>query len=209
MGPSGAPPKKSNAGLIIGIIIGVFVLLCGGGLLVGGLALSKNVFPFAGCVASMAVADEGIKGYVKETGKFPDADKWQDQAKKYIKSKEDTKGAPMKIWMGEGPIDCSIDGTEMSLYFNKGMAGQDAKKLQEQGMNPIVLLWGPKKEGINLSANANEFDKIPAPKLFGENIGWLKMSLNGSTNMEAGRHRGFKIDAKSDSNSDDKGSDKD
>ena len=42
VGAGPPPPKKSNTGLIIGVVVGVLVLVCGGG--IGAFALMRNAF---------------------------------------------------------------------------------------------------------------------------------------------------------------------
>lgn len=176
------PPRKSKAGLWIVALLGSLAVVCGGSGFFLVAAFKKGAPAFE-CVITGAMASSLVGKYAKTTGKYPNDNEWVKVIREKYKEKlkKETEGSPIKIWDGSDEPGCSMSQKKISFYFNKNLSGKPFTKNDDS--NPVVLFAGPFKEGSNLSALPSDFEKIPAPKMLGEDVGWMKFYADGNSNF--------------------------
>ncbi|HSI73264.1 MAG TPA: hypothetical protein VK934_08805 [Fimbriimonas sp.] len=189
-------PKKSNTGLIIGLVIGALVICCGGGaaLLGGGAWFAfKKVGPMAKCSISLEAMAHAVTAYADaHGGKMPDADKWQDQVKDlYAKEiqKSDAKEQPFGTIPAEGEWGCEADGNVTTgIAFNAELSGKKLADIKDQ--SNTIMLFEVKEHGRNLNAkyDATKVAEQP-PERFGDPA-LFTVTVDGDTKMigKGGKH---------------------
>lgn len=181
------PRKKSNTGLIVGIIIGAVVLCCMVpiGLLVGGgfwiFNKGKEIIQ---CSSAFRDARDGLRMYAADhNGKLPPAETWQDDTISYYQKAVDRTSAEDRKVLGSmaanGPWGCADgSGGITGIAINEDVAGKDLTKVESA--NDIVLF-----EVRKSTRNAHEkYEALPlteSPKLVGSPRGWFLIRMNGES----------------------------
>jgi hypothetical protein len=188
-------PKKSNTGLIIGLIIGALVICCGGGMaLLGGGAwfAMKKVGPMAKCGISVEAMANACLAYANaHGGKLPDADKWQDQVKDlYAKElqKSNSKDQPFGTISADGEWGCEADGeVKTGIAFNSDLSGKKLDDVKDR--SSTVMLFEVLKTGRNLNEKFDPENTTDIPKRFGDPARFT-VTANGNTEMigKNGKH---------------------
>ncbi|HJP84128.1 MAG TPA: hypothetical protein VJ835_11565 [Fimbriimonadaceae bacterium] len=192
--PTYNPPKKSNTGLIIGLVLGGIAICCIGGvalLFFGGLQIFKQVAPMAECMMNYGAVQEALTDYADANkGNLPSAAAWQDELapfveKRLAKLKKDS--GPFKVMESNGEWGCSSGDRKTGMAFNSKVTGKtyaDARKDDE------VLIFEVDQTGRNLSQPFVEQPKSTSPKIMGEHRGWITIRAAGGLEMgdkEVGR----------------------
>ncbi|MBC8066266.1 MAG: hypothetical protein H7Y17_15655 [Chlorobia bacterium] len=195
--PTYAPPKKSNTGLIIGLVLGGIAICCIGGVALmffGGLAIFKGVAPMAECAMNYTFVEQALSAYEREhDGKLPSAAKWQDELAPYV-AKETTgekqDGNPFKIMDAKGDWGCTAGDTKTGMAFNTEM---DGKKMEDARSKNTVIIFESPKTGRNLALKYEMLDRASSPKLMGNPRGWITIQ-GGSGVVMDNKRMGSKFD---------------
>lgn len=191
--PAYAPPKKSNTGLIIGLVLGGIAICCVGGVaLLGffGFRFFKDTLaPMAECVMNYSVVEKAMDEYQKEhDGKLPAAAAWQTELTPYVTKalgnmKKDA--GPFKLMDPNGEWGCTGE-TKTGMAFNTEAAG---KKMEEVRSKDIVTVFEVKQTGRNMAMKYEELPRSESPKMMGKPRGWIKI-VGGKTHMD-GQNESF------------------
>jgi hypothetical protein len=185
--PYTPPGKKSNTGLIIGLVIGGILLCCvlpigliGGG---GFLAFNKGKDMITCGFGIRQMRDAVIDYANANNGKLPDADRWMDQVRPYYekqtaKMKEDNP-------FGHIPADsvwaCTSDGVQSGIAFNSALSGKNLKSITDRSNTIVVFEVGTPAK--NKHEPYKDQSKATSPKMFGKPRGWFKAALEGPVRM--------------------------
>lgn len=180
------PRKKSNTGLIVGLIIGGVVLCCllPIGVIVGGgfWAFNKTKGLIQCSYAYTDVRDALNKYAAEHDGKLPPADTWMDEVAPYyeqvLASNRQDERKMFGTMPSTGAWGCDNgDGGRTGMALNDDVAGKELTKLVTS--NDVVLF-----EVQNALRNAHEKysekSEIGGPKIFGEHRGWFLIRMSGS-----------------------------
>jgi hypothetical protein len=181
--------KKSNTGLIIGLVLGGIAICCIGGVaLVGffGLNFVKNTIgPMAECVMNYEYVDRALKKYTAEhDGKLPSAATWQDELTPYVeKETEHDRGktGPFKVLDPRGTWGCGTAAEQTGMAFNESVNG---KTLTDAMKNDTVVIFETKNSGRNLVEKYVDRDKSSSPKLMGKPRGWMTIQASTGFNID-------------------------
>jgi hypothetical protein len=175
--PSYAPPKKSNTGLIIGLVLGGIAICCIGGvalLFFGGLKMFQQVAPMAECMMNYGFVDQALRKYEQANGgKLPPVDKWQDELAPFVAkeiSSEKMDGNPFKIMDPNGDWGCTTGGTKTGMAFNTEIAG---KTMAEVRASDSVIIFESPQHGRNLALKYEKLSRASSPKMMGQPRGWI------------------------------------
>lgn len=191
--PAYAPPKKSNTGLIIGLVLGGIAICCVGGVaLLGffGFRFFKDTLaPMAECVMNYSVVEKAMEEYQKEhDGKLPSAAGWQDELTPYVTKALATmkkEAGPFKLMDPNGEWGCTGE-TKTGMAFNTEAAG---KKMEEVRSKDLVTVFEVKQSGRNIAKKYEELPRSESPKMMGKPRGWIKI-VGGKTHMD-GQNESF------------------
>lgn len=198
-------PKKSNTGLIVGLIIGGFLLCC---LLPMGLIGGFGFWAFnkGKDIVACSISYEEIYGslvdYSKEhDGKLPSAATWMDDVRPYYRKRTTTRKDERKVFGSmpvEGAFSCNSEGVTTGMALNKDLAG---KKLDEIKDRSTVLLFETDHPAENLSETYKEKTDKDSPKSFGKPRGWFYVTVGGevetTSKMKFSRNPGGGINVRS------------
>jgi hypothetical protein len=178
------PRKKSNTGLIVGIVIGVVLLCCIapiGVIVGGGLWVFNKSKGLIQCTYAFRDVREGLREYAAEhDGKLPPADNWQEDVAPYytkVVSKSSAQDRKMfGVMPASGTWGCD-DGSNglTGMALNDDVAGKDVSKLE---MTTDVVLF----EVRQATRNAHQkyvADAADSPKIFGSSRGWFLIRMSG------------------------------
>ncbi len=179
------PQKKTPWGLIIGIIVGVLLLCCGG---VGYFIFStvKKALPIAQCAYSFGDVREALRQYANEhNGALPPAATWQDDVRPYYEkmiANVSRERGPIGVMSSTGPWGCDNgDGGRTGMALNDDIAG---KKFSDLSTSSETLIF----EVESAVANAHDKYKSPpmsnAPKIFGQSRGWYFIRAYGEAMLK-------------------------
>lgn len=192
--PSYAPAKKSNTGLIIGLVLGGIAICCIGGvalLFFGGMQLVKTGAPIVECMMNFEVVERALSDYEKaNNGKLPPAATWQEELKPFVeKSLVSFKkeAGPFKLMEANGEWGCTTSGMKTGMVFNTDANG---KTMEDVRAKNLVTVFESPQSGRNLSAKYEELPRASSPKLFGNPRGWIKI-IGGSTDIEGNSNMNF------------------
>jgi hypothetical protein len=179
------PPRKSNTGLIVGLIIGGVFLCCllPVGLLVGGgLWFANKAFPLASCSIAYEDARDAIRAYADDhNGNLPAAATWQDDVRPYYQKiiKQHKELGPIKLMPADGAWGCDADkNMRTGMAFNDDLAG---KKFSDFAMSRDVLLYEIKQATMNAHGKYVPLPESDAPQIvFGQPRGWFIIRATGS-----------------------------
>jgi hypothetical protein len=185
--PSYAPAKKSNTGLIIGLVLGGIAICCVGGvalLFFGGLQMFKQVAPMAECMMNYSVIEKALSDYEKEhDGKLPAAATWQDDLKPYVEKalvRFKKEAGPFKLMEPNGEWGCVAGGTKTGMAYNTDANG---KTMEEVRGKNLVTVFETMQTGRNLAIKYVEQPRSSSPKMMGNPRGWIKI-VGGKTDMD-------------------------
>jgi hypothetical protein len=188
--PHSPAPKKSNALLIvILVILGLCALCC-----VGMIILSMNVFGKMkngiGCVMHFEFARKALSDYSNANGgKLPPADSWQDDIVQYYgkgKAGEKMSGGGI-LDFGDATKDLGCAGDSGSpatgMAFNSDLAG---KTVAEAKKNPTtVVLFEVPQTGRNIAMPFKAQPGQSPSKIMGQPRDWITEPVSGSINVNA------------------------
>ncbi len=185
--PSYAPPKKSNTGLIIGLVLGGIGICCVGGIalvLFGGLQFFKNVAPMAECMMNYSAVQKGMDEYAQaNNGKLPPAATWQNDLKPYVEkslAKLKKEAGPFKVMDVNGDWGCTTGETKTGMAYNTEIAG---KTLEDVRAKALVTVFETPQIGRNQALKFEELPRSSSPKLMGNPRGWIKI-VGGRVHMD-------------------------
>lgn len=175
--PAYAPPKKSNTGLIIGLVLGGIAICCLGGVgvvIFGGFQLFKNTKPMVECMMTYTFVDKALDAYQKDhDGKLPSAASWQTELAKYIeKDMADNKkeAGPFKVMDPSGEWGCTDGKLQTGMAFNTEASGMAMSKARA---DEVVIIFETPQTGRNLAMKYEPLEKSAGPKIMGSPRGWL------------------------------------
>jgi hypothetical protein len=186
-----APQKpKKNPVLIVLAIFGVLTICCIGPIgFVGffGYKGFKGAMSLGGCFVNAGVITEATKEYVAKNGKYPEADKWQTELAKYIKTDEKEAQEMRKIGMNvlsaNGEWSCDNNGVKTGFAFNKAFSGKKASEVTGKDGQPAIVIF----ETTTVAYNQNsEYKPLPfdqSPNVMGDMVkekrGWIVITGEG------------------------------
>lgn len=177
--PSYAPAKKSNTGLIIGLVLGGIAICCIGGialLFFGGMQLVRQGAPVVECMMNFAFVNDALRQYEADhEGKLPSAAKWQEELAPYVEKAIASEGGkqegnPFKIMDPKGDWSCVSGNTRTGMVFN---TEADGKTMAEVRTAETVIVFESPQHGRNLSLKYEKLGKQASPKMFGQPRGWI------------------------------------
>lgn len=187
------PPKRSNAPLIIVIVVLCVVVPCG--LLIGvayyGMQLfGRTVSPMVGCMMMYEGVRDSVEEYAKaHEGTLPNAATWQDDVRPYYAKWRDAElkeSGPFKPPAADGDWSCKFGDKVTGISFNSALAGKKWDEIEKP--KETVLLFEIEQVLKNANGPYKERSNSSSPKFMGEPRGWLEMPLEGSIeNMEFGK----------------------
>ena len=200
--PTYAPPKKSNTGLIIGLVLGGIAICCIGGVaLIGffGFSFFKNtIAPMAECMISYEAVSGALDDYAKaNNGKLPSAAAWQDEMAPFVEKRLASvkkENAPFKLMDPKSEWSCTMGDKKTGMAFNSSFAG---KSLADAQKDDSVVIFEIEQIGRNITQAYAHRDKSTSPKLMGERRGWITIHAAGGLQMgdkEMGRNFDFKTE---------------
>jgi hypothetical protein len=204
------PPKKSNTGLIIGLVIGGIFLCCilpVGALFGGGFWLFNKAKDMGTCFIAFENVKKAVVNYASaHDGKLPKADTWQDDVRdeyRKVMIPKDQLG-PLNQMPAEGDWGCKDSNGIMSgMAFNSELSG---KKIGNEVSS--VLIYETEHPSKNQHAPYKRLDPNTSPLLFGQHRGWCYVTVGGELVIDdprRGPHSanamggGFNVQSKSDS----------
>lgn len=198
-------PKKNNTGLIIGLVVGAFVLCCVGGIALFGMGIwagFRAVQPVAECAIAFETARDAIKEYAADNdGKLPKAATWQDDIRPYVeKTSAEFKKSnmPFKVLEPDGAWGCSSEGKSTGMAFNADLSGKKIDAIPNASITPLLFeIPAPKR---NAAMPYRKQDDSNKPKMMGKPREWAVLTLEGSLNLNVENSRSIKIETGSGSN---------
>jgi hypothetical protein len=198
--PAYLPPKKSNTGLIIGLILGGIAICCIGGVALVGFfgfrMFNDTIAPMAECMTGYEAVSQSLAAYAKDhNGKLPSAAKWQDELAPYVEkelSQMKEEAGPFKLMDPYGEWSCKSGTRKTGMAFN---ADVDGKDLEAAKKTDDVVIFESDTISRNFSAKYVKQDKSTSPKIMGELRGWMTIHADGELYSGDREMRGgFKID---------------
>lgn len=198
-----APPpyrqKKSNTGLIIGLIIGGLVLCCvGPALLIGGLGYFglKQGVPIVTCAMAIDDLQTAMTQYADANGgKLPAANNWQTAIKPYyqkvVSGKKDQN--PFGQMSAEGMWGCSVGDEKTGFAFNSDLAG---KKIADIKDTSTVMIFEVPTQAMNQAMPYKEQDISKSPKILNDHRGWFVAPVKGEADLISEKGKRVRINAK-------------
>jgi hypothetical protein len=185
--PPYRPAKKSNTGLIIGLIIGGVAICCIGPLLLlgGGAWFGfKSVGPMVTCAMAIEDVQKAMLKYADDhNGHLPKAETWQDDIKPYYvkeSKKNDKEGNPFKVMPAEGNWGCDAGGTTTGFAFNSDLSDKEVATIKDKS---TALVFEVPKTGHNLAMKYEKQDPNTSPKIFNERRGWFVAPVDGEVGL--------------------------
>lgn len=193
--PAAAGPKKSNTTLIVVIILAVVGIPCVGAIVVGAVGFKffkSDIAPMAGCMMAFEEVHEAVIDYANEhNATLPNAKTWQDDVrdnyrKVVVKNSEDR--GPFKAMRADSDWGCEIGNDQMSgIAFNSEVSGKKLADIKEP--RSTVLIFEVEAPGKNAARPFKALDEETSPKIFGENRGWVTVTVGGEVEMGDGSVR--------------------
>ncbi len=189
--PAYAPPKKSNTGLIIGLVLGGIAICCIGGVAVlffGGLQLFKSTAPMVECMMNYTFVEKALEAYQQEhDGKLPSAASWQTDLAPYIAKdlpSNKKEAGPFKVMDPNGDWGCTDGKLKTGMAFNTEANGIAISKARADDM---VIIFETPQTGRNLAMKYERLDKASGPKIMGSPRGWLTIQGGRGVLMDGQR----------------------
>lgn len=189
--PAYAPPKKSNTGLIIGLVLGGIAICCVGGVAVLGFGmfnLFKGAKPMVECMMNYGFVDQALESYQRDhSGKLPPAASWQTELAPYL-DKElanmKKEAGPFKVIDPNGDWGCTDGNTKTGMAFNTEASGM---KMEDARAKETVIIFETPQSGRNLAMKYEKLDKASSPKMMGNHRGWLTIQAGRGVLMDGQR----------------------
>jgi len=200
--PPYAPPrKKSNTGLIIGLVLGGIAICCIGGvglLIGGGLWAFGKAKPLVDCAVHFGEVRKAIDLYVKDhNDTLPKAESWQEDIKPYLSQVHFDKKdlGPFERIKPEGEWGCKQDeGGFTGMAFNDAVSGKKLSDVKDP--YSTILIFEVDHSGRNLHEEYKERSSENSPKIFNEHRGWFEMPVIGKAHSSKnGKDMDFNINA--------------
>jgi competence protein ComGC len=191
-----AKKGMSPTGILL-LVLGIIAALCV--VLVGGCALMmNNVFsqmsPVVGCMMTSSMMEKSAQAYVLDhKGKFPNAEKWEDELAPYYerlynKSEKEFKkmrsmpmvGGMFEIMKPGDTMQCGKGANATGFAFNKDLSGAEKAKVASPSRTPMFFEVQEVKRN-----NALPGDQLPtgtAPKIMGDTRKWIVFYVDGNEN---------------------------
>lgn len=186
--PPAPAPKRSNALLIIVLVLLGVCALCCIGFFVIGYGFFNKVKGFASCTTHYVFVRQAMSDYAKDHGnKLPDAKTWQDDiAPYYGREKSGNKvngGGFFDFGDPNKDLGCAAeDGSPATgMAFNSELAGKtvdEAKKMPGQ-----ILIFEVSDTGRNLSRPYKAQTGDSPGKIMGKPRPWLALPVEGNLNV--------------------------
>jgi hypothetical protein len=175
--------KKSNVGLIVGLVVaGVFLCcgLLGFGAYFGIKSAVKVASPMLGCSSSLADFRDAVVAYAKKhDGKLPPAKTWEDDVRPYLvhtKMPDILQGASPKA------ADESCDPAAPSeIVYNSSLAGKPLSSIDPS--EERIVLFEAAGTGPNKSQRFEVQPFASSPRVFNSPRGWIQQPLYGDAFM--------------------------
>ncbi len=190
--PAPSQKKKSNTGLIVGLIIAAVVICCVlpiAGLVGFGFLAAGQGAGMIGCTISMSALGDSLRAYTLDhDGKLPTAKDWQTQVAPYLEkelSSIDDPG-PFKVFDPKGEWGCDEKEYKSGVAFNTDFSGKNLKELKDQ--TQAVILFETKTRGKNVSAKYVPLKHSESPGILGgiiggEKRGWFVVTADGLSRL--------------------------
>lgn len=182
------PPRpKSSTPLILGIVFGVLLLVCGGGafaLFFFGRTAIKDTGKMMACIVSFEAVQKAVIAYAQDhNGVLPKAETWQDDVKSYLQLDPDFKdleNSPFEFQAvtKDGEWCCTVSAEKKTgISFNDELSGKKLADITNPFETPLI--FETEKVGRNLHAKYVELPNETAPKFFGTPRGWFWAPVQG------------------------------
>lgn len=154
--------------------------LCGIGAIGGGLFFWNKVSPIAGCMLNFQAVESGMQDYLRaNNNKFPKAETWQNDIKKYVgKYLTSEETGPIKAMDVNGTWHCESDGIKTGIAFNSALSGKNVADITDQ--STTVMIFEIETPRMNAAEPYKARDINTSPMIFGDHRGWLTISVNGT-----------------------------
>ncbi len=182
-------PKKSNTGLIIGIVIGVVVLCCIlpiavlGGLGFYGFSKAKGM---VGCSITFGNVQHAITDYATaHDGKLPNAATWETDIKPYYQTQVAKHAKEQQMFApgaSNGALGCSNDDSTITgISFNKALSGKKLGEIKDPFDS--VLIFEVPIAGTNLNSEYKPQPYETSPQMFNKRRGWYVAKVSGAPKL--------------------------
>jgi hypothetical protein len=182
-------PRGRGPGLTIALVLGAIGVCCVVPILAvvfGGFFMVGKVQGMASCSITMSAAQRAILDYEKDKGSFPSTENWQTAiAPYYDKAIENinTEGNPFKAQKATDAWVCNNEGAVTGIAYNSDIAGKKLADFKDKMQT--VVLYEIEKSKLNAAAPYKELPQESSPKMFGTPRGWIKVTLDEDTEVEA------------------------
>lgn len=198
MQPYGAP-RRSNTGLIVGLILGGIGLCCVLPIvLFGGAAFFgfNKVKGFATCAIAYEDLNLSIRAYAKEhNDMLPPAATWQTEIIPYYKKRLSTEpdAGPFQKMPADGEWGCKNEKGVTGIAFNSEIGGKKLKDLDPK--TPVLFeIEAPK---LNATEKFKARDPKTGPELMmGQRRSWIVLMADGTMDVRDPNGKPLEIDPK-------------
>jgi hypothetical protein len=193
--PEFNPPRQQSGNKVwlwLLLAVGLLCVLCA----VGGYFAFRSgigmMSEMGSCGFTGELAQKALLAYASEhDGKFPTADKWQDEIRPYYqtlydKFHEKFKDVPLmefEVPAPGMPLDCSLGGGKKSGFaFNTLLSGVALSEIQDS--TNTLLVFETMSVGYNLHEDPAARDKAgKKPTIMGEERDWIDFFADGRSEM--------------------------
>ena len=161
------------------LMLVVFAGFCCVGIVSFGLMvrqMAPSLASTGACAMTMTFTKASIMEYVKQNGKYPEADKWQDQIEplyarvhKKIMSEMDKSDNPLKAMFqlpppGQ-PVTCSDGKVKTCFAFNEALSGKTKAEVKDK---KTILIFEVTKIEKNAHGKYDPSEPFAGPSLMGQ-----------------------------------------
>ncbi len=181
------PQKKSNTGLIVGLVVGGIFLCCilpVGIIGVGGFWAFNKAKGFVGCTFYFTdVRNSMVKYAEAHDGKLPNAETWQDDVREdYRQSMTSKERNPFGSMSPDGDWGCKDgDGNSTGMAFNSALSGKKLSDIKDQ--ESVVMLFETQHPARNLHEKYAARNFESSPKIIGAPRGWYEIPVSGAAEI--------------------------
>lgn len=198
--------KKSNAGLIIAIVLGSLALCCilmiAGAGIFGVNFFNTKLKPMAECMMAFSDIQDAVILYTEDhKGTLPDAEKWQDEVGPYLDKAIRRTGkdrGPFKSVKADELWGCSDGERKTGIAFNSTISGKKLADIPSKEGTAMIF------EIESASRNAHEvYHTRPdntSPTMMGEHRGWIMFPIEGEGKLGKKRKKSFNFNSSSSTN---------
>lgn len=182
--------KKTNTGLIIGLVVGGVLLCCVGpiaALVIGGLFVVKSTSPLITCSFAFRDARDAVRQYARDhDGKLPAADHWQDEVRPYYEKivASQPKGQnPFGNMSSGGEWGCENgSGGRTGMAFNDDVSSMTIDKVES---SDAIVLFEVQQATANAHEKYTQHSEAGGPKIFGQPRGWFLIRMSSDPVLAA------------------------